>query len=61
MENNIRFKITNKKKSYIIYIYNIKSKCKYNLELKKNFKSEILNYKYIILFLIKLGLINVCI
>ena len=56
---NIKFNIINKKNSYIIYIYNIKLKGKYFLELKKNFKSELLNYKYIILFLIKLGLINV--
>jgi len=57
--SNIKFNIINKKNSYIIYIYDIKLKDKYFLELKKNFKSELLNYKYIILFLIKLGLINV--
>lgn len=59
MKKNINFEIKKKKKSYIIYLYNFKFKNIYTLELKKIFNNEVLNYKYIVLFLIKLGLINV--
>lgn len=59
MQNNIKFIIKKKKKSYIIIIYDIKLKSSYNFELKIIFKDQLLTYKYILLFLIKLGLINV--
>ena len=59
MQNKIKFKIIKKKKVYIIYLYNLKLKNNYVLELKNIFKNQLFNYKYIILFLIKLGLINV--
>ena len=59
MQSNIQFKIKKKKQVYILYLYNFKLKTYYILEFKNIFKIKLFKLKFIILFLIKFGLINV--